>query len=324
MRVLAHDAGTVTIAHSEGINQLSLPSLPDDLRNRFAFDPAAYDAWLSASRADLATTAATQRRVASETAARAARNATPPVGAAGTTTQTSPPAQVELRAEVDLRPLYSSLGLYFKNQGRRPSCSVFAVVGAVEYELARTTGLPGPLSEEFLIWAVRDLQPGIPIDDGYHFHEVVSALQLRGITTQALVPNTFGVPLRDIRPGPTALADAAMRRNVVPLWFRRDDPDLLARIVHTLNEGSPVIVGLRWPHWRTLRNNPLLRDQQPLAGGGHAVTLVGYRCPDRDPAQLVFLFRNSYGVDWGIGGCGWVTADYLAAHLLAALRITVP
>jgi len=201
---------------------------------------------------------------------------------------------------------------------------VFAVVGALEYEIARHSGTIEPLSEEFLVWAVRELQPGIPIDDGFNFGEVISALQTYGVPTQDEMPNTFGKSVEEIQPAPGAVQSALGRRNVVPIWFRADDPHLIDRIVEALNQETPVILGVRWPHWRTLRHNSLLLKQQPLEGAGHAVTLIGYKSDTGNAAGTVFLFRNSYGIDWGTGGCGYMAADYLRRNIIGACHLTIP
>ncbi len=325
VRVTGATAGTVTIFHREGISQLELKTLPEELQARFGFDAAAEADWKEQAQAALAATAEIRRREERERIARA-RAAEAQTSRARSAPDGSPgdgPIQVALEAEVDLRPLYEHHGLFFKNQGRRPSCAIFAAVSAIEFELARTVGLAEPLSEEFVIWAARELRPGMPIDDGMHFQDVMAAIRAHGIPSRSLMPNTFGIPLSEIRPTPEAIFDARQRRNLTAVWRRPDDAEILARIVYSLNNDTPVVVGLRWPHWRTLQNNHLLRDQKPLAGGGHAVTLIGYRCEEGNPDNLVFLFRNSYGIDWGLGGCGFVAAAYLKNNLLAAFQIAV-
>lgn len=46
--------------------------------------------------------------------------------------------------------------------------------------------------------------------------------------------------------------------------------------------------------------------------GGHAMVLCGYN----DYTQM-FLFRNSWGADWGIGGYGWIPYAYVVSGYLA-------
>ncbi|MGH8016939.1 MAG: C1 family peptidase [Opitutaceae bacterium] len=334
VRVAGATAGTVTIFHREGISQLELKSLPPELQARFNFDAAADAEWKEKAAAELAATAAARQRREQERIARAHAEAEAARSSHASAASAAPaarvddsskgPTRVTLQAEVDLRPLYEHHGLYYKNQGRRPSCAIFAAVSAIEYELARTVGLPEPLSEEFVIWAARELRPGLPIDDGLHFQDVMAAIRTHGLPSRSQMPNTFGIPLSEIRPTPEAIFDAKQRRDFVPVWYPPGDAEILARIVYSLNNDTPVVAGLRWPHWRTLQNNNLLRDQKPLAGAGHAVTLIGYRCEGGNPENLVFLFRNSYGIDWGLGGCGFIAAAYLKNNLLAAFHISTP
>ena len=59
----------------------------------------------------------------------------------------------DVPAAVDLRPLFADVGLTVRAQGPRNTCSVFTVVGAMEYALARQDGAKTRLSVEFLNWA---------------------------------------------------------------------------------------------------------------------------------------------------------------------------
>ena len=216
------------------------------------------------------------------------------------------------------------MGLFTKDQGRRPSCSVFAVVSALEYESGIQNGTATRLSEEFLIWAMRKLHPGIPVDDGYHFRDVITALQTYGVPPFEVMPNTFGKSIEEISPPGEAVAAAEARRGVTPVWFRLNDPHLLERIVGALNAGKPVIIGVRWPNWRTFWDTNLLHKQTPMEEAAHAVTLIGYRKHKESLDEMRFIFRNSFGPEWGLAGCGFVTGHYLRENLLSALYLNVP
>lgn len=329
VNVRVHEVGaaSVTIFHDDGIAQLDLAALPPELQARFGFNSSDAMRALPPVTADniVHVTAAPQGAPAVRSRPPALHAPDELAAVAATEEATLCLAQpVQFRDAVDLRPIYQQYGLHFKDQGRRPSCTIFALVSALEYETARRTGTSEPLSEEFLIWAVRELQPGIPLDDGYHFNEVLAALQTYGIPRQTVMPNTFGRKIDEIHPTPAALAEASAHREVVPIWMRADDPLLVERVVDALNRRTPVVIGLRWPHWRTLEGNHLLRDQKPLDGPGHAVTLIGYQCANGAPDSTVFIFRNSYGVNWGLGGCGFVAASYLRQNLIAAFLLTIP
>ena len=320
VRVREVTGGSVTIFHSGGITQIDLARLPPELQSRFGYDTDKAQAWKQSTDAGLAETVQTKRRTEDQQTASVRRDAE----AIRKVIASDVAGPVTLYPEVDLRPFYTKNGLYLKDQGRRASCSVFAIVSALEYEIARRRGHAEPLSEEFLVWAARRLQPDIPIDDGFHFEEVLSALQNFGIPRQKSMPNTFGKRVEELAPGPEALSEAPQLRTVVPVWIRANDPRLLERIVARLNEATPVVIGLRWPHWRTLERNAYVSDQVPLEGAGHAVTLIGYRSSNGNPESIAFLFRNSWGVRWGSGGCGYVSAKYVREQIITAFYLTLP
>lgn len=314
---------TVTIFHASGISKLNLADLPEDLQIRLGYDPEKASEWLSDMRAERKQQARKFEQARKlELQNQTASTAPDPVSAKPQTPRhPGKEAPFRFQNEVDLRPLYREKGLISKDQGRRPSCSIFAVVSALEYEAARLNGTAKPLSEEFLIWAVRQIQPGIPLNTGYHFNEVISALQTFGVPTLEELPNTFGKKIERIQPSTEVIQAALERTSITPVWFRRNDPNLVERIVSCLNKGTPVIVGVRWPHWRTFRQNNTLRHQVPLENASHAVTLIGYRNNGGAAEGTTFIFRNSYGYDWGMAGCGFMASSYLEEHVLAALYL---
>jgi C1A family cysteine protease len=96
-------------------------------------------------------------------------------------------------------------------------------------------------------------------------------------------------------------------------------------IIHCLNAGVPVVVGMRWPNSRVLRNNPLLAEQTPMKGSYHAVTIVGYSTAlNTDGGRKIqFIFRNSWGVRWGAGGYGFADIKYLEQNLTDAVILEI-
>ena len=320
---------------------LPLQGLPEELRARLGYDAG------SAAAAEAALGAAKQREAERQQAERqrSAKELKETVQRRYEGLVQSFVRAPELRAEVDLRPRFFELDLAVKSQGRRPSCAIFAVVSALEYLNAEVARKPERLSEEYLIWATRRLvrrAAPAPVvaptqenaaeeddsvlrsDEGFALREVVQAVRGFGVPLQASMPNTFGSKASDIaEPSEKVIAEARERRKVfINQIPGRDAPTAVGNIVHALNAGIPVPVGLRWPHYRTLRQG-LLSEQRPVPGYAHAVTLVGYRCPTARLEDCVFIFKNSYGVEWGQGGYGQVTYGYLSRHLLDAALIEV-
>jgi len=242
---------------------------------------------------------------------------------------------------VDLRPRFHELDLHVKRQGLRPSCSVFAVVSALEYQAASGGREATRFSEDYLIWATRK-SLGLPTgaaateagaeaagtaraDLGFSLLEVVQALRTYGAARYEQMPNTYGTGMDAIaEPGPATIEDARENSRVAAdLIPGRDRKTRVHNIIHALNARVPVVAGLAWPHYETLMSAPILHGQTPREGAGHAVTLVGYR--RKEPAgETLFIFRNSWGNQWGVGGYGYVSRAYLEEHLQSAVVLDVP
>jgi Papain family cysteine protease len=248
----------------------------------------------------------------------------------------------EIRASVDLRPRFLELGLNVKNQGPRPSCAVFAIVTALEFQNAQLTGHADKFSEEYLIWATCKILHRAPrvrsgadaadpdnpdtleiADEGFALSEVVTALRSYGIPLQSSMPYNYAYNATVTDPPPDVVEQARNHRRVsiVPLPGR-DEVTRLGNLIQTLNAGIPVAIGLRWPSWRAMRT-AFLSGQIPAPTGGHAVALVGYENKTGAAKDTVFIFKNSWGAKWGSGGFGYVTYNYLSQYLGDAALLEV-
>lgn len=230
-----------------------------------------------------------------------------------------------MRREVDLRTEYDRLGLSAKDQGESPSCSVFAVVSALEYHLAQSGRLDGRLSEDFVQWAtMRSLGRTkdrleifgneARLSDGFALVEVTQALRCYGVPVKSAMPAAFD-PGQDTPPE-SAQREALARCRVGSVAISgRTRREQLEQVVLALNGGLPVIVGMGWPKMsREFQSTGNVPTDTTGSFGGHAVVLVGYSCPDGDMDSTVFRFRNSYGVKWGDKGYGTVSWRYLQEH----------
>ncbi|MFH1500131.1 MAG: C1 family peptidase [Verrucomicrobiota bacterium] len=321
------NAATVVITHSGGLASVPLSDLPAEWQRRFDYDPAAAEAAIEATKS---------RPVESPTTAlpsTTANRATTPLE--DLLLSLGEPAT--LRKDVDLRSRFFEYGLYPKDQGRRPSCSVFAVVSALEFQNATLVGQAEKFSEEYLIWATRKVlgqtRPAAVAetedeetaqDAGFSLSEVVTALRTYGVPRQSDMPNTFGSSMRDIAEPDAGLIEQArsVRQVAIHRIPARENAQAINGLVHALNAGVPPAVGLRWPHERSIRNGYLSR-QQPVEGYAHAVTLVGYRCETGRIEDAVFIFKNSWGPRWGQGGFGMATWEYLHNNLQVAVVLDV-
>ncbi|MSU23048.1 MAG: hypothetical protein EXS32_04410 [Opitutus sp.] len=337
VQVRSVNARSLMVSHAGGMASIRLRDLTPELQAAFGYQPeadAAADATLNAAQ-----------KHAKENAAKAgAATATAATGAQFDRLLQSFGQPPEVRPSVDLRPFFFELALNVKNQGPRPSCAVFAIVSALEFQHARLTGKPQQFSEEYLVWATCKTLNRAPrvrpeagvagtdaensealdnVDEGFALSEVVTALRTYGIPLQSSLPYTFGNTLGAADP-PREIVEEARRQqrvSIIPLPGR-DQAARLANLVQALDAGVPVAVGLRWPQWRTLRN-PYLNGQQPMEGGGHAVTIVGYENKTGTLKDTVFIFKNSWGVKWGAGGYGFATYAYLERNLVDTALLEV-
>ena len=321
VRIRSVNARTLVILHRGGMASIPLKSLDPEWQARFHYDPAA--------------------EVAPEPAPVVVAPKPPRPALAAPRSrfdemlrQFGRPADV--RREVDLRPKFLQLELGVKNQGYRPSCAIFAIVSALEYQNAELVGHAEKFSEEYLIWAVcratrRVGSPALTdaaIDEGSDFGfalgEVVEALRAYGIPLQSSMPNTFGLKISAIEDPPAAIVEEARKhqRVFVHELPGRDNATRINNLVCALNTGVPIAVGLGWPNFRTIRTG-YLSGQKPLADGGHAVTITGYRSATGRIEDAVFMFKNSWGPTWGQGGYGTVTYDYLNKNLYEAVLLEV-
>jgi Papain family cysteine protease len=236
------------------------------------------------------------------------------------------PSEPSLPDQVDLRPTFAKYSFAPKTQGKRDVCSLFAVAGAVEYELAKDNpARPTRLSEEFLIWAANDAT-GLTGDQAM-FYEAVHGLRMLGICSESLMPyETNEDPKR--HPSKEALADARACRRWTAHWIKRWDVKtgltdaLLTDIKGELANDHPVAVGLRWPKEERFGQDHVL--DIPAADqvrDGHSILFVGYREDKDQPGGGVFLFRNSWGKQWQDGGYARMPYAYAAAYANDAVSL---
>ncbi len=323
------------IKHSAGIAQVLLADLSPEYQKKFGYNAAVEEAYNKKIEAH-------KLEVLEARAKEAAKPKIPKPQVLVSDRILQRFGQVpELQGEVDLRPRYRDLKLISKAQGRRPSCSVFAVVSALEYQNAIVVGEAEKLSEEYLIWATRKTrgfnakpaatQDGESKDDpndadaGFNLVEVVQALRSYGVPLQEEMPNTFGKSMAKIEEPTSELIEEAQNRRKVYSYVitGRENKEKIDGIVHALNEEVPVVIGMAWAHYKSLQNVPILRGQKPREDYAHAVTLVGYRCESGRREDILFIFKNSWGHEWGIAGHGYVAYTYLEKHINSAIFLEV-
>lgn len=204
----------------------------------------------------------------------------------------------ELPASVDLRPSFKEWGLTQRLQGGRGTCSVFAMVGAIEYALAHKEQRGTILSPEFLNWASNDVTQSNA--DGSFFSDLWTGFERHGICPESDQPyrDTFDPALK---PAAAALehASAPKAAGLRLHWIKPWDVQTgltegqFAEIKQTLARRWPVCGGMRWPRNEVWEHGVLKMVPSEEVFDGHSVLLVGFRDDPSLPGGGVFLIRNS-------------------------------
>jgi len=235
----------------------------------------------------------------------------------GATTQKDGPA-----SSVDLRPAFANWGLTVRSQGGRGTCSVFTVIGAMEYALASRQRRATPLSAEFLNWAANEAT-GSSADGGF-FSRMWTGFAVYGVCPEADMPYQAKFDPK-LRPGETAMEHAAeVRKAGLRLhWIKPWDvktgltEEQFAEIKKTLHQQWPVCGGFRWPKQESWKDGVLEIAPPEGVFDGHSVLLVGFRDDPNQPGGGVFFIRNSGKAT----SDGTMSYEYVRAYMNDALWI---
>ena len=221
-----------------------------------------------------------------------------------------------------LRDEYDELGGAVKNQKRRGACTVFGTLGVMEFHLAKKSEYI-QLSEQFAAWAANQVSHRGGNIDGYNAKDVMDGIKQYGITTEEVMPYkeySVGNPSRAV------LADAATRKNVGITYFKELPSDWsqfrpgftkdeIRAICGAIAEGSPVTATVSWLCGEGASFDPdFIVRLNGNDAGGHVVVLVGYELDTKYRGGGCFIFRQSWGQDYGDHGYARLTFEYVSRH----------
>lgn len=253
----------------------------------------------------------------------------------GTSVLTPPPTSI-------LLPLRTPIA----DQGSLSSCVANAVTTAIEHNMQT----PVELSRRDLYWKARALEhDGSSCrDEGSNIPIACKSAIEEGVCAEKDAPYIEN----EVNRGPTEAQQSEAWRHRLPAdSYQRISGDRKAGILSALHEGPfgrKVVIGvaLLARHWQEYdwTSGPI--GVPPSANGGHALTIAGYIGEDADAAtsllqamgastseartmatvlQNCYAIQNSWSRDWGLGGYGFLTADYvhgMHAYDLSVLRGT--
>jgi len=224
---------------------------------------------------------------------------------------------------IDLRPTLEKWKLGPRVQGDRNICSVFTMVGALEYAMASKTHQGTQLSVEFLNWASNQVIG--KMDDGGFFSDLWKGFRVYGVCPEEDMPyrNKFDAglkPSQNAMDHARKLRKAGLRLHWIKPWNPKTGlkENEFLTVKRVLNRGWPVCGGFRWPKKPVRWKNDVL-EMVPPDGvvDGHSVLIVGYRDNGEQPGGGVFIFRNSDNN----GRDGYMTYEYARTYMNDAVWI---
>lgn len=236
-----------------------------------------------------------------------------------------------LPVKVDLTPFCSEV----RDQLGLGSCTAFAATGIVEYFENRAFGKHIDTSPLFIYKTTRELLGWVG-DTGADLRTTMAALVFFGVPPEKYWPYTD----KDVPgPGSDRLFDTEAPTFVYEIadnyeatsYFCHDPfgsavtpPVLLQNLKNYLAHGVPAMFGFYvFPSYKA--TNVIGAFPYPCPGekafAGHAVVAIGYDdklkiqnmlCSKETTGAL--MIRNSWGVDWGVKGYGWLPYDYVLSQ----------
>jgi len=222
------------------------------------------------------------------------------------------PPKAGIEKSVDLERWCSPI----EDQGSLGSCTANAGVGLIEYYERRAFGEHLDASRLFLYKVTRKLLHWTG-DTGAWLRTTMKAMVLFGIPPEEFYP--YDISKFDDEPGAFCYAFAQNYQTIK--YFKIDkmgvsSTRLLERLKNFLAAGYPAMFGFTVYNFGNENGEFEFPGPNDTVQGGHAVVAVGYddnRKIGKNKGAI--KIRNSWGVNWGEGGYGWLPYAYIEAGL---------
>lgn len=199
-----------------------------------------------------------------------------------------------------------------KDQGQLGSCTANMAANMYEYMSKRGKSSYVELSRLFIYKTTRWLLH-LTGDTGAYIRSALGALVVYGAPPEEYYP--YDISRFDDTPD---VLNAGFAQSFqVTKYFRLDkgipsNENLTARMKEYLAKGFCLGIGFTVfdSFEDAVSNGGFVPYPKPTESvqGGHAVTLVGY--DEKKGEGGAFLFKNSWGTDWGERGYGWIPMKY--------------
>ena len=185
---------------------------------------------------------------------------------------------------IDLRPSTVRWNLGARPQLKRPTCSVFATVNAIEFAVAVRLRKGVKLSQEYLNWAknkVADKQ-----QDGDFFHVIWEGYLQKGICEEEKLPywDTYDpelIPSQEAVTNATEYQKLGLTLNFIKEWDAERGLTAVEfkSVLKKIDQGWPVMCGMRWQKESKRLDDMIIWVPNEDVFDGHSILFVGY-CVD--------------------------------------------
>ena len=192
------------------------------------------------------------------------------------------------------------------------SCTANALACAIQFDEMKQKLENCVPSRLFIYYNERDMEGNVDNDTGASLRDGVKCINNIGYCNETQWP--YDIEKFKERPS-TDCYDYARKHK--SLSYKKVQQDEI-HIKSVLNMGFPIVFGISVYESfesESIAKNGVVplpeKDERML--GGHAIVLVGY-----DEEKSLFIFRNSWGEDWGDKGYGYLPFEYVCDKDLAS------
>jgi hypothetical protein len=221
-----------------------------------------------------------------------------------------------------------------KNQSDRGTCTFFTVIGLVEAAIKKDLGKEVNLSEEYLNYAAKKSGPN-QLLEGSVVEDNVKGMRTQGLLLEedwSYQASWFekGRPCQDYKatdksvpktcyshnkPNKKAMSRLIDARGITVTPIAKDTNAIIRFLAE---KKRPLIMSVNvnfkaWPDSGETDYNEDYRNECLEPGsdcGGHSIILTGY-----DMEKRVFMFKNSWGKEWGKNGYGTIPFDVVDTYV---------
>ena len=198
------------------------------------------------------------------------------------------------------------------NQEELGSCTANALACAIQFDEMRQKLEDSVPSRLFIYYNERDMEGNIDNDSGASLRDGVKSINRIGYCNENQW--MYNTEKFSEKPPEECYIYAKKHKSLSYKKVQQDE----IHIKSVLNMGFPIVFGISvYESFETEDVSktgvvPLPENNERMLGG-HAIVLVGY-----DDEKRLFIFRNSWGEDWGDKGYGYLPFEYVCDKDLAS------